>query len=65
LSALVMEVDANLGCYIVKLDAEGVCEVRAVAKGLSWGLLLLLAGAQAVANQVRGEIARSEKEHRY
>jgi hypothetical protein len=60
-----MEVDARLSRYIVKLDAVGVCEVRAVAKGLSLGILLLLAGAQTVANQARGEIARSKKQQRY
>ena len=60
-----MEVDTRLSCYVVKLDAVGVCEVRAMTEGLSLRLLLLLAGAQAVANQVRGEIARSKKQHRY
>jgi len=49
----------------VKLNAVGVCEVRTMTEGLSLRLLLLLAGAQAMANQSRGEIARSEKEHRY
>jgi hypothetical protein len=60
-----MEVNARLSCYVVKLDAVGVCEVRAVTKGLSLGLLLLLAGAKAMANQARGKIARSKKQHRY
>jgi hypothetical protein len=60
-----MEVDARLSCCVVKLDAVGVCEVRTVTKGLSWHFLLLLDGVQAMANQSRGEIARSEKEHRY
>jgi hypothetical protein len=36
-----------------------------MTEGLSLRLLLLLAGAQAVANQVSGEIARSKKQHRY
>jgi hypothetical protein len=60
-----VEVDACLSRYIVKLDAVGVCEVRAMPKGLSLRLLLLLTGAQAMANQAGGEIARSEKQHRY
>ena len=60
-----MEVNARLSCYVVKLDAVGVCEVRTVTKGLSLHFLLLLDGVQAMANQSRGEIARSEKEHRY
>jgi hypothetical protein len=60
-----MEVDARLSCCIVKLDAVGVCEVRTMTEGLSLRLLLLLAGARAVANQVSGEIARSKKQHRY
>jgi hypothetical protein len=59
-----MEVDARLSCYVVKLDTVGVCDVRAVTKGLSLHFLLLLGGVQAMANQSRGEIARSEKEHR-
>jgi hypothetical protein len=65
LSALVVKVNARLSCYIVKLDAVGVCEVRAVTEGLSLRLLLLSAGAQAMANQGRREIARSKKQHRY
>jgi len=31
LSALVVEVNAHLSCYIVKLHAVGVCEVRTMA----------------------------------
>jgi len=60
-----MEVDARLSCYVVKLDAVGVCEVRAVTEGLSLRLLLLLAVAKAMANQARRKIARSKKQHRY
>ncbi len=60
-----VEVDARLSCCIVKLDAVGVRQVRTVAEGLSLGfLLLLLVGAQAVANEPGGKIARSEKQHR-
>ena len=65
LSALVVKVDARLGCYIVKLDAIGVCEVRTMAEGLSLRLLLLVGGVQAMANQSRGEIAGSKKQHRH
>jgi hypothetical protein len=61
-----MKVDAGLGCYIVKLHPEGVCKVRTVAEGFSLSLLLLLLiGAQSVANQPGGKIARSKKEHAY
>jgi len=57
-----MKVDARLSCNIVKLDAEGICEVRTTAEGLSLTfLLLLLVGAQAVANQPGGKITRSKK----
>ena len=65
LSTLVVKVDARLGCYIVKLHSEGICKVWAMAEGLSLRLLLLLAGAQGVANQARREIAGSKKQHRY
>ena len=60
-----MEVDARLSCSVVKLDAVGVCEVRAMTEGLSLHFLLLLGGVQAMANQSRGEVARSKKQHRY
>jgi hypothetical protein len=64
LSALVVKVDARLSCYIVKLHAEGICKVWPMAEGLSLGLLLLLlVGAQAVANQPGGKITRSKKKH--
>jgi hypothetical protein len=65
LSALVMEVDARLSCNIVKLHAEGICEVRTTPEGLSLTFLLLLVGARAVANQPGGKITRSKKQHAY
>jgi len=50
----------------VKLHAEGICEVRTAAEGLSLTfLLLLLVGARAVANQPGGKITRSKKQHAY
>jgi len=59
-----MKVDARLSCNIVKLHAEGICEVRTAAEGLSLTfLLLLLVGARAVANQLGGKITRSQKQH--
>jgi hypothetical protein len=66
LSALVVKVNARLSCCIVKLHTEGICKVRTMAEGLSLSLLLLLllVGAQTMANQACGKIARSEKHHR-
>jgi len=60
-----MEMDACLSRYIVKLHTVRVCEVRTMAERLSWRLLLLLAGAQAISNQAGGEIAGSKKQHYY